>query len=150
MILRQHAFVARAALAILVLSGAPAFAVTFEADLDPIAYDNSTRAVVQGEGEVTATLTGSALSLKGTFKGLSSDATVAHLGVAQVKGAPTETFFTDLTVTKASDGTVSGTANLNADQVRAVNASELFIRLDTIKGTTGSLWGWFEPVRSAR
>jgi hypothetical protein len=150
MILRQHAFTARGALAILILSGAPALAATFEADLDPVAYDNSTRAVVQGEGKVTATLTGRSLTFSGTFKGLSSDATAAHLGVAQIKGAPTETFFTDLTVTKAADGTISGTANLTADQLSAVNSSELFIRLDTTKGSTGSLWGWFEPVRSAR
>jgi hypothetical protein len=137
-------------LAVLVFSGVSAFAAGFETDLDPVSYDNSTRLIVQGEGKVSATLTGATLTVHGSFDGLSSPATVAHLGVAEVKGAPTDIFFTDLTVTKSSAGTIAGTATLTPAQLAAVNASELFIRLDTVKGTAGSLWGWFEPARSAR
>ena len=88
--------------------------------------------------------------MSGIFDGLSSNATVAHLGVAQVKGAPTETFFADLTVTKAAAGAISGTVTLSDAQARALNSGALFIRLDTVKGAAGSLWGWFEPVGSAR
>ena len=139
-----------AALAILLLSASSAFAATFQTDLDPVSYDNSTRTSVEGDGKVTATLTGDRLTLSGSFDGLSSNATLAHLGVAQIKGAPTESFFADLTVTKAVAGTFSGTVTLSAEQARALNASALFIRLDTVKGAAGSLWGWFEPVRSAQ
>ena len=143
-------FARGAALALLLLSSSSAFAATFETDLDPVSYDNSTRTMVEGEGKVTATLTGNTLALKGSFDGLSSNATVAHLGIAQVKGAPTETFFADMTVTKAAAGAISGNATLSDAQARALNAGALFIRLDTVKGVAGSLWGWFEPVRSAR
>ena len=143
-------FLSRAVMAVLLLSAAPAFAASFETDLDPVSYDNSTRTVVEGEGKVTATLTGSMLTLKGSFDGLSSNAVAAHLGVATVKGVPTDSFFTDMTVTQAAAGTITGTVTLTAAQARALDASALFIRLDTVKGTAGSLWGWFEPVRSAR
>jgi hypothetical protein len=135
---------------ILFLSGAPAFAARFETDLDPVSYDNSTRTIVEGEGKVTATLTGTTLILHGRFDGLSSPATVAHLGIAEVKGAPTDSFFADITVTKSPAGTITGTATLTPAQLAAINASALFIRLDTVKGTAGSLWGWFEPAGSAR
>ena len=45
-----------AALAILLLSASSAFAATFETDLDPVSYDNSTRTSVEGEGKISATL----------------------------------------------------------------------------------------------
>jgi len=143
-----HRYARGVALALLLLSGSSASAATFETDLDPVSYDNSTRTVVEGEGNIRATLNGNTLTLNGSFDGLSSDAVMAHLGIATVKGVPADMFFTDLSVTRAAAGAITGSVTLSPAQARALNAGALFVRLDTVKGTAGSLWGWFEPARS--
>src|SRR5580704_2615994 len=130
MILRHSAFPARAALAILLLSGAPAYAATFQADLDPASYDNSTRMAVQGEGAVTGNVTGSTLTISGHFSGLSSNATRAQLGQAQLLGMPASSFFADLTITSGTSGTISGAVTLTPAQLASLNDKALFIRID--------------------
>ena len=151
--MRYQARSTRAALLILLFSAVPAFAASFVADLDPASYDNSTRAAVQGEGQVTGTLTGSTLTLSGHFSGLSSSATRARLGQVPVLGMPASSFFADLTITSGASGTISGTITLTPDQAASLNNKALFIRIDAVTTTPdGSLWGWFLPVttRSAR
>lgn len=145
---RYHAL--SAALALLVLTAGPALAATsYTLSLDPVAYDNSTRDVVLGEGRVAATLDGNRLTLSGDFSGLSSPAIMAKLGIGLDFGVPATEFFTTVQPSAARAGTISGSITLTPAQMTALNKRQLFLELYTLKGTDGSLWGWFEPAKAA-
>lgn len=146
--MRTHAL--SAALALLVLSASPTLAAgSYTLSLDPVAYDNTTRDVIVGEGHLTAMLDGNTLTVSGNFSGLSSNATTAKLGLGLDFGVPATEFFANLTPTSAQAGTISGTVTLTPAQVTALNKRQLFLELYTVKGTDGSLWGWFEPAKAA-
>lgn len=118
--------------------------------LDPVAYDNSMRDVVRGEGRVTATLSGNTLNLRGNFSGLTSPATKVQLGVGLDFAVPATEFFASLTPTNGAAGAITGSVMLTPAQVAALNRNSLFLRLDTVRGTEGSLWGWFERAPAGR
>ena len=140
-----------AALLLLVLAPSMASAqAQYALSLDPVAYDNSMREIVRGEGRITATLTGNTLSIRGNFSGLTSPATRVQLGVGLGFAIPATEFFTSLTPANATTGAITGTVTLTPAQVTALNGSRLFLRLDTVRGTEGSLWGWFERVPAGR
>ena len=144
---RTHAYAA--ALALLVLNAVPALAASrYTLTLDPVAYDNSTRDIILGEGRVNATLDGNTLTLTGNFTGLSSPATAAKLGIGLDFGVPATEFFATLTPTNGQNGSVSGTVTLTPAQAAALNRKQLFLQLNTVRGTDGALWGWFEPARA--
>jgi hypothetical protein len=146
---RYHAY--SAALALLVLNVLPAVAAsTYTLSLDPVAYDNSTRDAILGEGHLKATLDGNMLTVSGDFSGLSSPATTAKLGIGLDFGVPATEFFATLTPTSAQSGSISGTITLNPAQAAALNKRQLFLELYSVKGTDGSLWGWFEPAQTGK
>ena len=146
--MRDHAL--SAALALLVLNILPAQAASsYRLSLDPVAYDNTTREVIVGEGHLKATLEGSTLTVSGDFSGLSSPATTAKLGIGLDFGVPATEFFATLTPSSAASGSISGTITLTPAQVAALNKRQLFLQLSSVKGTDGSLWGWFEPANAA-
>jgi len=62
---------------LLLLSAAPAaWAAGYEAQLDPAPFDATTRAdVIESIGNLTATLDGNTLTVKGTFSNFTSPAT---------------------------------------------------------------------------
>ncbi len=147
---RLRNLVCSAALALLVLGAGPALAASnYTLSLDPVAYDNSTRDVIVGEGHLKATLDGNRLTVSGDFSGLSSNATTARLGLGLDFGIPATEFFANLTATPAQSGTISGSVTLTPAQVAGLNRRQLFLQLNSVKGTDGSLWGWFEPAKAA-
>lgn len=116
----------------------------YTARLGWVPVTGADRAAVTGTGAVTATLTGRALTIAGTFDGLAAPATVArvHAGVAKgARGAAVA----DLTVTKAAAGTISGTVTLAPAQVEALRQGRLYVQLHSEKGVApdgSNLWGW--------
>src|SRR5438552_794352 len=92
-------------LALVVVSAQPP--KTFKARLSPVPLDVAMQATVAGSGSVSAVLTGSKLSISGTFEGLRSPATIAQIHKGPIRGVRGPIVF-DLSVSKASDGT-SGT-----------------------------------------
>jgi hypothetical protein len=128
----------------LLCSGTALAADTYRANLGPMPLDAATNKNMLGRGEAAATLDGKALTLSGTFAGLTSPATAAHLVVGIGIGVPgTETL--DLKVTQASSGTVSGTLTLSAKQATAFRTGRLYVQIDSQKAPTGNLWGWLLP-----
>jgi hypothetical protein len=115
----------------------------FKARLTPVPVDTSTAGSITGKGSVAAALTGTTLSLKGTFEGMQSPATLAqlHFGSKGVRG-PVEF---DLTVTKATSGTVSGTLTLTRVQVDSLKKGWYYIQIHSEKAQDGNLWGWLLP-----
>src|SRR3954469_12005479 len=110
--------------------------------LATVPMDGGMRTTVAGKGLATAVLTGSKLSVTGTFEGLLSPATGAHVhrGPAMgVRGAS----FAELTVDKAMKGNVSGTIDLTPEQLRGLRAGQLYIQISSEKAPDGNVWGWF-------
>jgi hypothetical protein len=136
-----------AALALLLSVAGPALAAdSYTLSLDPVAYDKSTRDLVLGQGRVTATLEGNRLAVSGNFSGLSSPATTVKLGVGLDFGVPATEFFANLQATTGTSGTISGSVTLTPAQIAALNKRQLFLELYSVRGTDGSLWGWFQPA----
>jgi hypothetical protein len=99
---------------------------------------------VTGKGTAAATLSGRALAITGSFEGLGGPATVARLHEGIAKGARGKAV-ADLTVTKATSGTLSGSVTLTTEQVDALRQGRLYIQIHGDKGLApdgANLWGW--------
>ena len=132
------------ALAIGIVSALSALAQspeTFKTRLAPVAIDASMKATIAGSGSATATLAGSKFTVNGTFEGLKSNATMAHIhqGTAPgVRGAK----LLDLTVTKAMNGTLSGSFDLTPEQTESLKKGKWYVQIHSEKAPEGNLWGW--------
>jgi hypothetical protein len=99
---------------------------------------------VAGKGAATASLAGRALTITGSFEGLGGPATVARLHEGIAKGARGRAVG-DLTITKATSGTIGGSITLTTDQVEALKQGRLYIQVHGDKGLApdgANLWGW--------
>jgi hypothetical protein len=140
---RQRRHYVRAAAFLLMLT-APVFAadVQYSTPLDPGAFDNSTVKNNVGSGHVTATLSGSTLTITGDYAGMSSAATDAHLKMGTFPGT-TGPVIGDLKITGGTSGQISGSAKLNAAQLKILKQGGVSIVVNNDKaGQFGSLWGW--------
>jgi len=109
--------------------------------LTTVPMDGGMRNTVAGSGSASAVLTGSKLAIAGTFAGLRSPATAAalHRGIAKgVRGAPVA----NLAVSRATNGTISGSVELTADQVKGLREGQLYVQIASEKAPEGNLWGW--------
>ena len=113
----------------------------FKGRLSPVPIDARMRANVTGAGSVSAVLTGTRLSISGTFGGLAGPATVArlHQGVATGVRGPA---LSELTISKAPSGALSGTVTLTAEQVENLKKGKFYIQIHSEKAPEGNLWGW--------
>ena len=128
---------------LLALLAAPAFAadIQYATQLDPVAFDNSTVKNTVGIGNATATLSGRVLTITGTYSGLSSDATDAHVKMGEMMGIPGPVIG-DLKITGGASGQLSGSLNLSAAQLAALKQGGISIVVDSQKASQGNLWGW--------
>ena len=119
-------------------------AETYKVRLAPVAIDAAMKSVIAGEGSYAATLTGNKFAISGTFTGLKSPATVAHIhqGTAPgVRGAP----LLNLMVTKAQSGEITGMFELTPEQVQALHKGKWYVQIHSEKAPAGNLWGWLLP-----
>jgi hypothetical protein len=113
----------------------------FKARLTTVPMDGGMRNTVTGSGSATASLAGTTLAITGTFEGLRSPATAVslHSGVAKgVRGAPVA----ELTISKATKGTLTGSINLTPEQVKGLREGRMYIEVASEKAPEGNLWGW--------
>lgn len=98
---------------------------------------------ITGVGEVRASLAGSTLTLTGTFSGMSSVATAAHVHNAPkaMNGPP----IAALIVTPAPSGEISGTLELSTEQAQALRDEELYIMVHSENNPDGEIRGWLLP-----
>lgn len=133
--------------AAMLLVCAPAWAVDYEAQMDPAPFDASTRADILGSiGQVSATLTGNTLTVNGTFKDMTSPAIAASVRIGLMKGVVGEAIG-PLAVTRTPQGSVSGSVQLNPAQIEALNREAIYVRIDSEKAPDGNLQGWLEAKR---
>ena len=122
---------------------------TYRTRLSPVPIDTAMMAAIAGSGQVTATLTGTRLTISGTFEGLKSPATVARLHRAQ-KGVRGPAVF-DLVVANtpgasSTSGTLSATLDLTPTQVDDLGRERFYVQVHSEKGVApdgSNLWGWF-------
>ncbi|MBV9503956.1 MAG: CHRD domain-containing protein [Acidobacteriia bacterium] len=137
----------RIAMAALLLAGmvtaAPAADTTetYKARLSAVAADARTRPELAGLGSATAVLSGSKLTVTGSFDGLRSPATMAQLHSAVAAGVRGPVI-QDLTVAKALSGMISGSVDLTPPQIEALRKGGLYIQIHSEKAPDGVLWGW--------
>ena len=117
---------------------------SYEVRLRPVPIEASTAAATTGMGEATAQLTGTQLTIRGSFSGLSGAATVARLHQGAVKGVRGPAF-ADVTVSAGTSGTVSGDVTLTAAQLEAVRQGHVYLQIHSESAPDGNLWGWLLP-----
>ena len=137
----MHHLTCLLALAVLpFLGGSVQGKTQFRARLSVVPIDVAMQSTIAGSGSVTATLAGNKLTVKGTFADLKSPATIArmHVGTRGIRGPA----ILELTVTKATRGTVEGTFDLTPQQIDDLMMSRFYIQLHSEKAPDGNLWGW--------
>jgi hypothetical protein len=113
----------------------------YKVRLATVPMDGGMRATVAGHGAATAVLTGTTLTVTGTFEGLLSPANGAHVHRGPAMGVRGSSF-ADLTVEKAQKGTLSGSVQLTPEQIRGLKAGQLYLQISSEKAPDGNLWGW--------
>jgi hypothetical protein len=113
---------------------------TYRARLSPMPVAAYTPTVV-GSGSATATLTGSKLIIEGTFQGLNTPATIAHLYRSPKPGIRGTPLF-ELVVSGGTSGTIAGQFDLTAAQVQELAQGRYYVQLHSEKAAEGNLWGW--------
>jgi len=114
---------------------------TFKARLALVPSDLKTRPDITGGGTATVVLNGTKVTVTGAFEGLKTAATMAqlHSGIATgVRGPVVQ----DLTVTKATSGSSSGSFDVTPQQADALRKGKMYVQLHSEKAPEGNLWGW--------
>lgn len=118
--------------------------LTFKTRLAPVALDAAMKSTIAGTGAATATLAGTKFTVNGTFDGLKSNATMAHIHQGSAAGVRGPKLL-DLTVTKSLSGTFSGSFDLTPDQLEALKKGKWYVQIHSEKAPDGNLWGWLLP-----
>lgn len=124
--------------------GAANAADAFKVRLTPVPIEASTAAKTKGAGSATAALSGTTLTVNGSFTGLQGAATVArlHEGPATgVRGAAVA----DFTVPQAASGSFTATFTLSAAQAESLRQGRLYLQIHSAAAPDGNLWGWLLP-----
>ncbi len=128
----------------LAITAAAQSPTTFKTRLAPVALDAAMKSTIAGTGAATATLTGTKFTVNGTFEGLKSNATMAHIHQGSAAGVRGPKLL-DLTVTKSMAGTFSGSFDLTPDQLEALKKGKWYVQIHSEKAPDGNLWGWLLP-----
>jgi hypothetical protein len=130
----------------------PAFAADYQTNLGPMPLDDETKAVIAGRGEATASYDGKTLTVKGSFHGIPSNVTEAHIFTSPIAGVPGKSIL-DLDVSKSTSGSLSGSFRLTSAQAAMLRTGKLYIQINSEKapdqypwGPKGTLWGWLFPA----
>jgi hypothetical protein len=121
---------------------------TFKTRLSPVPV-SAYNANVVGSGSVTATLTGTKLTISGNYDGLASPATIAKVFKSTKPGIRGDALF-DLKVSGGTSGTINGQFDLTAAQVQELAASRYYVQLHSEKAAEGNLWGWLMPQEKGK
>lgn len=114
---------------------------TYKARLSAVPADARTRPSLAGIGSVTAALSGSKLTITGSFEGLLSPASTAQLHAASAAGVRGPVIH-DLTIAQAASGNITGSVDLTPQQIESLHKGGLYIQIHSQKAPDGVLWGW--------
>jgi len=118
--------------------------LVYKARLSPLPADARTREAMDGVGSVTGTLSGVKLTIRGSFEGMHSSATMAQIREGTDPGVRGTELF-PLTVTKANSGSLTGSFDLTPQQAESFRKGRMYVQIDSEKVPDGNLWGWLLP-----
>jgi hypothetical protein len=116
----------------------------FSARLAPTPLDVEIQARITGLGSASAVLDGTHLIVTGTFAGMLSPATVAHLHTGPAMGIRGPVML-DLDVDQSAAGSFSGEWQLTRDQRQALLDGRVYLQIHSESVPDGNLWGWLLP-----
>lgn len=116
----------------------------FRGELSVLPVDFATYQSLSGSGEIRGNLSGRLLEISGSFEGLSSPATRAHVHRAPVARRGPVAFAIE--VTQGTEGTLDGRVDLDGSQLDALRDGELYVQIHTEKNPEGELRGWLMSV----
>ena len=117
----------------------------YRARLSPMPTTPQTKSTITGAGEALATLSGTTLTLRGDFSGMSSAATMAHVhfGPPAQPGPVVAT----LEIAAQTSGALSASIELSVEQLRALTANSLYVQIHSESNPAGELRGWLFPKK---
>jgi alcohol dehydrogenase (cytochrome c) len=115
-------------------------APSFRARLSPLPVNRQTVSSVTGLGRVRATLNGSVLTVTGTYEGMGTPATGAHVH-AGPPGRPGPVVGR-LEVSGAPEGEVTGVIDLTDEQLALLRVRSLYVQIHSEGNPSGELRGW--------
>jgi hypothetical protein len=120
---------------------------TFDVRLSPAPRDASMKQSIAGHGTARVTLRGNRLTIAGNFSAFPSPATHAalHRGPAVALRGPA---IRDLTVSSNTSGSLTAELTLDAAELAAFDAGQLYIQIDTAAAPEGNVWGWLLPANA--
>ena len=116
-------------------------ATTFGDKLGTIPVSNANRAEVAGTGYVTANLSGTTLTVEGEYEGLTAPATGATVYAGRLGEKGGEEVGT-LEASGDTSGTFSGTIELTEEQMEVLQASGMFVVVQTEPNPEGEIRAW--------
>jgi CHRD domain-containing protein len=93
-----------------------------------------------GTGTATLKLDGMKATVDGSFSGLSSNATAAHIH-GPADASTTADVICTLTVPQATSGSISGSCDLTDAQVTALEDGKLYVNVHTANNAPGEIRG---------
>ena len=133
-------------LALAALQAAPA---PMRARLSPVPVDATTQTAITGLGSATATLSGTTLTIEGTYKGLQTAATTVKVFESPQRGLRGP-LVAQFAAGGGTSGTFSGTVTLTREQAASFAKGLLYVQLQSEKAPDGNLWGWLLAPKGRR
>lgn len=112
----------------------------YRARLSPMPVTPQTVNSITGVGEVILTLSGSTLSVAGSFEGMSSTATMVHIHNGPMAQPGPVAY--PLEITKDAKGNITGAVELNDEHLQALQDNALYIQVHSEGNPAGELRGW--------
>jgi hypothetical protein len=141
---KRHRRIADIVAAVILLAAFSAIAQngeSFKARLSTVPVDATMLPTIAGSGSLKAALAGNKLTLSGSFEGLRSPAIRASIHNGPQKGIRGPAVH-DLTVSKATAGSISGSVDLTPSEVQDLKNGRLYVQIDSERAPDGNLWGW--------
>ena len=119
------------------------------ARLSPVPVDAALMESITGLGTATATLSGTTLTVEGTYQGLKSPATTVKVFDSPKPGLRGP-LVGQFPAGGGTTGTFSGTLTLTREQAAAFSRGRLYVQVQSESAPDGNLWGWLMAPKGRR
>ena len=119
------------------------------ARLSPVPIDVAMQETIRGSGAATATLSGTTLTVEGSYRGLVTPATSVQVFESARMGMR-GTLVGEFASGGGTTGTFKGTVTLTAAHSGGVRKGLLYVQIQSEKAPDGNLRGWFIPPKGRR